>query len=82
LLLCVAHHDEEFVARRIWALVGGASKVSSSLLVQLDSLSSANLELSSATGWHISDTVVATTSALLSISSQFSNYSFGMPSGA
>jgi hypothetical protein len=64
-------------------LVGGASKISSSLLVQLDSFSSANLDLSSATAWHIYDNViVATTSALLSISNQFSNSYFGMPSGA
>jgi hypothetical protein len=33
----------------MWALVGGASTISSSLLVKLDSLSSANLDLSSAT---------------------------------
>jgi hypothetical protein len=64
-------------------LVGGASKSSSFLLVLFDSLSSANLDLSLATASHISYTVIiATTSALLSISNQFSNSSFDMPSGA
>jgi hypothetical protein len=62
-------------------LVGGVSKISSSLLVQFDSLYSAYLDLSLATASHFSDTVT-TTSALLSISNQFSNSSFAMPSGA
>jgi hypothetical protein len=64
-------------------LVGGDSKISSYLFVQFDSLFSANLDLSLAIASHISDTViVATTSALLAISNQISNYSFDMPSGA
>jgi hypothetical protein len=64
-------------------LVGGASKISSSLLVQLDSLSSAYLDLSLAKASNISDTVtVATTSALLSISNQFQILLFDIPSGA
>jgi hypothetical protein len=83
LFLCVAHRDEEFVVSRIWALVGGASKISSSLLVQFDSLSYANLDLLLGTAPHIPYTVtVATASALLSISNQFSNSSFDMPSGS
>ena len=77
LLLYVAHHDEEFVellASGHWL---------EELLVEFDSLSSANLDLSLTTASHISDTViVATTSTLLSISNQFSNSSFDMPSGA
>jgi hypothetical protein len=64
-------------------LVGEASKISSFLLVQFYSLSSANLDLSLATAPHISYTVtVATTSPLLSISNQFSNSSFDIVSGA
>jgi hypothetical protein len=82
LLLYVAHHNEEFVellASGNWL----EELLKFLLLVQFDSLSSANLDLSLGTVSHISDTViVASTSVLLSMSNQFSNSSFDMPSGA
>ena len=83
-MLYVAHHDEEFVE----LLTSGHWLEELLKFLFLYLYSSVHfllliLDLSLATASHVSDTVlVATTSALLSISNQFSNSSSDMPSGA